>query len=92
VRWGAWLEGGTAWRQPVPIGLAGAALGLFSGWLSWQLVGFYAALVERAEPRIFFTRYHIFILEGVTAAQLITLLAVASGAIYFLWKKRASSL
>jgi hypothetical protein len=92
VRWGAWLEGGTAWRQPVPIGLAGAALGLFSGWLSWQLVGFYAALVERAEPRIFFTRYHIFIHEGVTAAQLITLLAVASGAIYFLWKKRASSL
>jgi hypothetical protein len=35
VRWGGWLEGGTAWRQPLPIGLAGAALGTVSGGLSW---------------------------------------------------------
>jgi hypothetical protein len=88
VRWGAWLEEDTAWRQPVPIGLAGATLGIFSGWLSWQLAGFYAAFVEGAEPRIFFTRYYIFILEEVTAAQLIALLTVASGAAYFLWRRR----
>lgn len=86
VRWGAWLEGGTAWRQPLPIGLTGVILGIFSGWLSWQLVGFYAALVEGAEPRLFFTRYYIFILEGVSAAQVITLLAVVSAAAYFLWR------
>jgi hypothetical protein len=89
VKWGAWLEGGTAWRQPLPIGLAGAVLGIFSGWLSWQLVGFYAALVEGAEPRIFFTRYYIFILEGVTAAQVITLIAVASAAAFLLLRTRA---
>lgn len=89
VRWGVWMEGGSAWRQPGPIGLIGAVLGLFSGWLSWQLVGFYAALVERAEPRIFFTRYYIYILEGVSAAQLIALLTVASGAAFYLWKRRA---
>jgi hypothetical protein len=89
VRCGAWLEGGTAWRQPLSIGLTGAILGIFSGWLSWQLVGFFAALVEGAEPRLFFTRYYIFILEGVSAAQVITLLAVASAAAYFLWRVRA---
>ena len=89
VKWGAWLEGGTAWRQPLPIGLAGAALGIFSGWLSWQLAGFYAALVEGAKPMIFFTRYYIFVLEGVSAAQLIALLTVASGAVFYLWKRRA---
>jgi hypothetical protein len=77
--------------QPLPIGLASAALGTFSGWLSWQLVGFYAALVEGAEPRIFFTRYHIYIFEGVSAAQLIAVLAVASGVVYFLWKRRPLS-
>jgi hypothetical protein len=91
ARWGTWLEGGTAWRQPLPIGLAGAALGTFSGWLSWQLVGFYAALVEGAEPRVFFTRYYIYIIDGVSAAQLITLLTIASGVIYFLWNKRPFS-
>jgi hypothetical protein len=91
VRWEALTEGGTAWRQPLPIGLAGAALGTFSGWLSWQLVGFYAALVEGAEPRIFFTRYYIYILEGVSAAQLIALLTLASGAAYVLWRKRSIS-
>jgi hypothetical protein len=88
VKWGVWLEGGTGWRQPGIIGIISAILGLFSGWLSWQLVGFYAALVERAEPRIFFTRYHIYILEGVSAAQLIALLMLASGATYLLWKRR----
>jgi hypothetical protein len=90
VKWGAWLEGGTAWRQPLSIGLAGAVLGIFSGWLSWQLVGFYAALVEGAKPRLFFTRCYIYILEGVTAAQLIALLAFTSGAMYFLWKRQTS--
>ena len=91
VKWGAWWEGGTAWRQPLPIGLASAALGMFSGWFSWQLVGFYAALVEGAEPRVFFTRYYIYIIEGVSAAQLIALLAAASGLVYFLWRKRPFS-
>ena len=89
VKWGAYVEGGTGWRAPLPLGLASAVLGLFSGWLSWQLVGFYAALVEGAEPRLFFTRYYIFILEGVSAAQVITLLAVASAAAFFLWRVRA---
>ncbi|MCW3989977.1 MAG: hypothetical protein NWE88_07890 [Candidatus Bathyarchaeota archaeon] len=89
VKWGAWLEGGTGWRAPLPLGLACAVFGLFSGWLSWQLVGFYAALVEGAEPMIFFTRYYIFVLEGVSAAQLIALLTVASGAAFYLWKRRA---
>jgi hypothetical protein len=89
VRWGAWLEGGTAWRQPLPIGLASAVFGLFSGWLSWQLVGFYAALVEGAEPLLFFTRYHIFVIEGVSASQVIILLAVSSAAAFFLWRARA---
>jgi hypothetical protein len=51
VRWGALIEGGTAWKQPLSIGIAGAVLGIFSGWLSWQLVGFYAALVEGAHSR-----------------------------------------
>jgi len=88
VKWGAWLEGGTGWRQPLSIGLAGAALGIFSGWLSWQLAGFYAALVEGAKPMIFFTRYYIFVLEGVSAAQLIALLTVASGVAFYLWKRR----
>ena len=91
VRWGGWLEGGTAWRQPLPIGLAGAALGTFSGWLSWQLVGFYAALVEGAEPRIFFTRYYIYIIEGVSAAELIALLAAASVVVYVIWNRRPFS-
>ncbi len=90
VRWGAWLEGGTAWRPPLSIGLVGAFLGIFNGWLSWQLVGFYAALVEGAEPLLFFTRYHIFVLEGVSAAQVITFLAVASAAAFFLWSARAN--
>lgn len=90
VRWGAWLEGGTAWRPPFSIGLVGAFLGIFNGWLSWQLVGFYAALVEGAEPLLFFTRYHIFVLEGVSAAQVITLIAVASAAALFLWRARAN--
>jgi hypothetical protein len=89
VKWGAWLEGGTAWRQPLPIGLASAVFGLFSGWLSWQLVGFYAALVEGADPMLFFTRYHIFVLEWITAAQMITLIAAAAAAAYILWRMRA---
>jgi hypothetical protein len=89
VKWGAWLEGGTGWRAPLPLGLASAVFGLFSGWLSWQLAGFYAALVEGAKPMIFFTRYYIFVLEGVSAAQLIVLLTVASGAVFYLWKRRA---
>ena len=89
VRRGAWLEGGTGWRAPLPLGIASAVFGLFSGWLSWQLVGFYAALVEGAKPMIFFTRYHVFILEGVSAAQLIALLIIASGAAFYLWKRRA---
>ena len=90
VRWGAWLEGGTAWRPPLSIGLVSAFLGIFNGWLSWQLVGFYAALVEGAEPLLFFTRYHIFVLEGVSAAQVIMILAVASAAAFFLWRVRAN--
>ncbi len=90
VRWGAWLEGGTAWRPPLSIGLVSAFLGIFSGWLSWQLVGFYAALVEGAKPMLFFTKYYIFVLEGVSAAQLIALLVVALGAAYFLWKRQTS--
>jgi hypothetical protein len=89
VKWGAWLEGGTGWRAPLPLGLASAVFGIFSGWLSWQLAGFYAALVEGAKPMIFFTRYYIFVLEGVSAAQLIVLLTVASGAVFYLWKRRA---
>jgi hypothetical protein len=89
ARWGGWLEGSTAWRQPFSIGLVSAFLGIFSGWLSWQLVGFYAALVEGAEPMLFFTRYYIFVLEGVSAAQVIMLIAVASAAAFFLWKVRA---
>ena len=89
VTGGAWLAGGTAWRPPLSIGLVSAVLGLFSGWLSWQLVGFYAALVEGAKPMLFFTRYYIFVLEGVSAAQLIALLTVASGAAFYLWKRRA---
>ena len=90
VRWGAWLEGGTAWRPPLSIGLVSAFLGIFNGWLSWQLVGFYAALVEGAEPLLFFTRYHIFVIEGVSAAQVIMILAVASAAAFFLWRVRAN--
>ena len=90
VRWGAWLEGGTAWRPPLSIGLVSAFLGIFNGWLSWQLVGFYAALVEGAEPLLFFTRYHIFVLEGASAAQVIMILAVASAAAFFLWRVRAN--
>jgi hypothetical protein len=89
VRWGAWLEGGTAWRPPLSIGLVSAFLGIFNGWLSWQLVGFYAALVEGAEPLLFFTRYHIFVIEGVSAAQVIMLIAVATAAAFFLWRVRA---
>jgi hypothetical protein len=84
------LEGGTAWRPPLSIGLVSAFLGIFNGWLSWQLVGFYAALVEGAEPLLFFTRYHIFVLKGVSAAQVITLLAVASAAVFILWRVRTN--
>ena len=87
AKWGAWFEGGSGWRQPIPIGLIGAALGLFSGWLSWQLAGFYAAWVEGAVPRIFFTRYHIIMLEGLTAVQAIVLAAALMLALYLLLRR-----
>jgi hypothetical protein len=69
------------------LGSTCAALGLFSGWLSWQLVGFFAAYVEKEAPRVFFTRYYIYILEGVDAGLLIGLLVVASLGGYFLWRR-----
>lgn len=55
-----------------------AGLGLFSGWFSWQLVGLFAAYVEGAAPRFFFTRHYIYVLEGVDAGLLIGLLVAAS--------------
>ena len=42
----------------------------------------------RAAPRVFFTRYYIFILEGVTSAQLIGLLIVALASGSYLLRKR----
>jgi hypothetical protein len=41
-------------------------------------VGLFAAYVERAAPRVFFTRHYIYILEGVDAGLLIWLLVAAS--------------
>jgi hypothetical protein len=38
---------------------------------------------------LFFTRYHIFVLEWITAAQMITLIAAAAAAAYILWRMRA---
>lgn len=87
ARWGERSGEGLVWRRPGLMGITGAVLGLFSGWLSWQLVGFYAAFVEGAAPRIFFTRYHIFILEGVTAAQVMALVAAFSVIAYLLWRR-----
>jgi hypothetical protein len=43
--------------------LSNATLGLFSGWLSWQLVGFFAAFIENEQPRFFFTRNYIVIIS-----------------------------
>jgi hypothetical protein len=68
------------------LGSTCAVLGLFSGWLSWQIVGFFAAYVEREAPRVFFTRYYIYILEGVDAGLLIGMLVVASLGGYFIWR------
>jgi len=67
--------------------LSSALLGLISGWASWQLVALFAASVENAAPRLFLTRDHIYILEGLTGAQLATLLLLASAILYYLWKK-----
>jgi len=71
------------------LGLASAPLGLFSGVLSWQLVGLLGTFFEGMAPRFSFTRYYVFILEGVTSAQLIGLLIVMSMAAYYLRGKRA---
>ena len=71
-------EGTPRLRPLLTLGSTCAVLGLFSGWLSWQLVGFFAAYVEGAAPRLFFTRSYIYILEGVDAGLLIGLLVVAS--------------
>jgi hypothetical protein len=82
------IEGESGLGYLGSLGLVGACLGLFSGWLSWQLVGFFAAFVEGAAPRLFFTRYYIFILEGVTGGQLLGLLIATSASCYYLWSRR----
>jgi len=84
----SWLKNRTGLNPLLSHCFACALLGLFSGWLSWQIVGFFAALVEGAAPRVFFTRYYIIILEGVTSAQLIGLLIVALASGSYLWSKR----
>lgn len=84
----SWLKNRTGLSSLLSLGFACAMLGLFSGWLSWQMVGFFAALVEGAAPRVFFTRYYIFILEGVTSAQLIGLLIAVLATASYLWRKR----
>jgi hypothetical protein len=68
--------------------LASGLLGLLSGWSSWQLVGLFAAFVEGESPRVFFTRYHIFILEGVSSAQLIGILIVTLTLVFYILSKR----
>ena len=67
-----------------------ALLGLFSGWLSWQLVGFFAALIEAPSesPILFFTKNYVVKLEWITSAQLVTVLLIASTCVAYLWKIR----
>jgi hypothetical protein len=79
----SWLKNRVGLGSLLSLNFACAFLGLFSGWLSWQIVGFFAALVEDAAPRVFFTRDYIFILEGITSAQLIGLLIAALAVISY---------
>ena len=82
----------SAFRLSHFVALVGSSslLGLFSGWLSWQLVILLATLIENVEPRIFFTRDHIIVLDWITSAQLVTILiSAAASAMYILRLKRA---
>jgi hypothetical protein len=87
----SWLKNRTGLGSLLSLNFACAFLGLFGGWLSWQIVGLFAALLEDAAPRVFFTRYYIFILEGITSAQLIGLLLVALAVISYVLRKREKS-
>jgi len=69
------------------LAFSSALLGLLSGWLSWQLVALFAAMIENESPRLFFTRDHVVILEGWTGAQLVALLLLASIFGGYLWKR-----
>lgn len=64
-----------------------APLGVYSGWFSWQLVALFAALIEDESPRLFFTREHIIVLEGVTGVQITALLIFTSIFSAYLMKK-----
>jgi hypothetical protein len=77
-------EGTSLIHRLLTLGYVCAVLGVFNGWFSWQIVGFFAAFVEGAVPRLFFTRYYIYILEGVNAGLLIGLLLATSLLGYFL--------
>jgi hypothetical protein len=64
--------------HPISLVVSSSLIGLFSGWLSWQLVILFAILVENVEPRIFFTKDHIVMLNGITNIQLVTILIMAT--------------
>jgi hypothetical protein len=87
----SWLKNRTGLGSRLSLNFVCAFLGLSGGWFSWQIVGFFAALLEDAAPRVFFTRYYIFILEGITSAQLIGLLMVALAVIFYMLRKREES-
>jgi len=63
-------------------------IGLFSGWLSWQLIVLFATLAEDIKPRIFFTGDYIIELDWITSAQLVTILILTTVCAAYLWRRR----
>lgn len=72
-----------------PIGrllLSSALLGLFNGWISWQLIINFFALVEGYEPRLYFTRYFTILMDWGVLATIMTIGGAIAISIYA-WKK-----
>jgi competence protein ComGF len=79
-----------AFHLPHPAALvaSSSSIGLFSGWLSWQLSVLFTALTENVKPRIFFTRDHIIELDWITNTQLVIILIIATGLAVYIWRPR----
>jgi len=82
------IESASRLRYSAALVVSSSLIGLFSGWLSWQLIVLFTTVAEGIKPRIFFTRDYIIELDWITSEQLFTILVLIIACAVFIWKRR----
>ena len=68
--------------------VSSSLIGLFSGWLSWQLIVLFTTFVEDIRPRIFFTRDYVIELDWITSEHLVTILFLITVSAVYIWRRK----